>query len=135
MKKHYIENEELINLIEQYKSTCKKNENGKYIQGSGHMSERLGEAILMIARGLAQKGCWNGYTWIEDMIAEGVLTVCKYLHNFNKEKSNNAFAYITMICRRAFVVYKNEQKIHSEIKDTLIKQALAEGYIPNGEDE
>ena len=94
------------------------------------MSETLGAMILRISKGLASKGNYSGYTWVEDMIAEGNLTVCKYLHNFDPEKSNNPFAYITQICNHSFKNYIKNQKKHS-----IIKNAMFEKYdIQLGED-
>ena len=53
------------------------------------------------------------------MVAEGLLAVCKYLHNFDSEKSTNAFSYITQYFYNSFIAYINKQKKHSYIKDQL----------------
>lgn len=53
------------------------------------------------------------------MKAEGILTVIKYLRNFNPEKSNNPFAYITTIISNSFIGYITKQKKHSQIKKDL----------------
>lgn len=58
-----------------------------------------------------------GYTYKEDFISEAILTVLKYIQNFNPEKTTNAFSYVTQICYHAFINYIKKQKKHSAIKD------------------
>lgn len=103
-EKYYVKNKDLIPEIEKLSET-------------GVMSEELGLMVLTIARNLSNKGNFINYTWKEDMIQEAVFTCCKYLKNFDLEKSKNPFAYITTICSHAFVNYINKQKKHSDIKD------------------
>lgn len=102
---YYVKNKDLIPEIE------------KMSENDGQLSEELGRMVLLIAKNLSNKGNFINYTWKEDMIQEGVLTCCKYLRNFDLNKSKNPFAYITTICTHAFVNYINRQKKHSDIKD------------------
>jgi len=51
------------------------------------------------------------------MTSEAVYTCIKYMGNFNPEKSTNAFAYITQICKRSFKAFIKKQKRHSYLKD------------------
>ena len=116
-KPYYVRNGELLPHIFEYRET-------------GIVSEELGRLILKIASNYANKGSFYGYTWKEDMVGEAVLTVCKYLHNFDpfKQKRPNPFAYITSIVHNAFLGYIKKQKKHSVIKDVLYKNAhLIEG--------
>ncbi len=101
---HYVRNKDLIPEIEKFNE-------------SGQISEELGGMLLLIAKNLSNKANFINYTWKEDMIQEAVLTCCKYLKNFDLEKSKNPFAYITTICSHSFVNYINRQKKHSDIKD------------------
>lgn len=102
----YIDNEKLLEEVVEYKKT-------------GKMSNELGKMVLDIARNFSTVGSFAGYTWTEDMIGEAVLTCVKYLKSFNPDKSNNPFAYITTICKNAFIAYIKSQNKHSKIKDTL----------------
>lgn len=103
-KPHYVKNKDLMPEIVAYRET-------------GLCSEKLGGMFLLIARNLSNKGNFINYTWKDDMIQEAVLTCVKYSKNFNPEKSNNPFAYVTTICKNAFVNYINKQNRHSTIKD------------------
>lgn len=117
-KQHYVRNADLIPEIEKYNET-------------GVISEELGGMLLLIAKNLSNKGNFINYTWKDDMIQEAALTCCKYLKNFNLEKSKNPFAYITTICHHAFVNYINKQKKHSGIKDECFK--MKELFVENDE--
>lgn len=70
------------------------------------------------------------------MIGDGVYTVCKYLKNFDTEKSKNPFAYITTILTNAYIGQINYNKKHSKIKkalfDSKVDEMTREGYTqPN----
>ena len=106
---YYVRNKDLIPEIEKF-AECEQ------------ISEELGAMLLLIAKNLSNKANFINYTWKEDMIQEAVLTCCKYLKNFDLEKSKNPFAYITTICNHAFVNYINKQKKHSEIKDRCFNE-------------
>ena len=90
----YVDNKELLEEVRKYKQ-------------SGIMSEKLGS--------------YAGYTWLDDMIGEAAVTCVRYLKSFDEHKYDtpNPFAYITTICRNAFISYIREQKKHSEIKNEI----------------
>jgi DNA-directed RNA polymerase specialized sigma24 family protein len=102
----YVDNKELFSEIMDFKKTSE-------------MSERLGEMLLSVADNFVTKGSFSGYTWKDDMVAEAVLTCVKYLKNFNPQKTENAFAYVTQICRNSFITFIKKQNKHYEVKDQL----------------
>jgi hypothetical protein len=53
------------------------------------------------------------------MICDAIENCIQYIGNFNREKSNNAFAYITQICYYAFL-----RRIQKEKKQVFIKQEM-----------
>lgn len=110
---YYVKNVDLLVEIEKW-------------QSSGKMSNELGRMIQKIAEGLSRKPNWSGYTWIQDMRAESVLTVIKYLKNFNPAKSKNPFAYISTIITNSYIGYLNTAKKHSRIKQALFDATVSE---------
>jgi len=106
--RHYIRNADLLREVIRYKET-------------EVFSEELGAMLLTIARNYASKGSYSGYTWVPDMVSEAVLTCVKYLKNFNPEKSTNAFAYVTQICKNSFKAFIKDQHKHKDIKDLCYK--------------
>jgi DNA-directed RNA polymerase specialized sigma24 family protein len=53
------------------------------------------------------------------MICDAIENCIQYIGNFNREKSDNAFAYITQICYYAFL-----RRIQKEKKQVFIKQQI-----------
>jgi len=106
---NYVNNKELISELIKYKET-------KVI------SERFGEMFLLIATNLSKKPNWSSYTWKDDMVQEAIYTCTKYIKNFDLEKSQNPFAYITQICSNSFKLFVKKQKKHAEIKDICYKE-------------
>lgn len=106
MSNKYVTNKEILAQVAEWHET-------------EVMPEALGESFLIIARNLSNKSNFIGYTWKEDMIAEAVLTCIKYFGNFDPNKSNNPFAYITRICYNSFVNYIKKQNKHGKMKQDL----------------
>jgi len=106
----YIKNSDLIPELEKMKA----NDN--------IISEELAEMFYLIAKNLSNKSNFISYTWKNDMIQESILTCVKYIKNFDLEKSQNPFAYITTICSHSFIAFIKKQKKHSHIKDVCYKE-------------
>lgn len=86
----------------------------------GHppLTNKIGEAILQIARRRCFSRQFVSYTydWKEEMVEDAVLAATANCHNFNPEKSNNPFAYLTTIVTNAII-----QRIKIEHKQNYIK--------------
>jgi hypothetical protein len=104
MAANYVKNDELLKEIIQFKI-------------DGRASENLGGMLMKIANHYSSKGSFSGYTWVNDMRSDAVLTCLKYLKNFDPAKSTNAFAYVTQICKNAFKAFIKNQNKHGDIKD------------------
>jgi len=111
---YYVNNKMLMEEIIKYKKEYDEYENGN--RDLPGVSNELGEMIQSIANNLSNKGSFSGYSYKEDFISEAILTCLKYLKNFDPEKSNNPFAYITQICKNSFINFIKKQKKHSTIK-------------------
>ena len=85
------------------------------------MTEFMGECIINIAEHLATKTNFSGYTYKSEMVLDAIENCFKYIHNFNIEKSQNAFAYATQISYYAFL-----RRIKSEKKQDYIKYKMFE---------
>lgn len=103
---NYVNNKEIMEEMRKYKE-------------SGKISERLGEVYYLIAMNLSNRSNYIGYTWKDDMVAEAVLTCVKYCKNFDPDKSDNPFGYISKICNNAFLTYIKKQNRHGDIKQRL----------------
>ncbi len=66
--------------------------------------------LMMLADRCSTRLPYNNPDDRQDCIAVAYMDLYKYWRNFNPEKSTNAFAYFTEICKRGFA--KGWNKIH-----------------------
>ena len=114
---HYVNNKEFTQAVAEF------NEKVKLAESKGktppQMSNYIGECIYKIATRLSTRPNFINYTYRDEMIREAIENCIQYIGNFNVEKSNNAFAYITQICYYAFL-----RRIQKEKKQVFIKQQM-----------
>ena len=114
---HYVNNKEFTAAVAEFNEKCKLAESkGKT---PPQMSNCIGECIYKIATRLSTRPNFINYTYRDEMICDAIENCIQYIGNFNVEKSNNAFAYITQICYYAFL-----RRIQKEKKQVFIKQQM-----------
>lgn len=114
---HYVNNKEFTAAVAEFNEKCKLAESkGKT---PPRMSNYIGECIYKIATRLSTRPNFINYTYRDEMICDAIENCIQYIGNFNVEKSNNAFAYITQICYYAFL-----RRIQKEKKQVFIKQQM-----------
>jgi hypothetical protein len=112
---HYVNNKDFTAAVSEYAIAIKE---AKESEGTPpQMSEYIGECIYKIATRLSTRPNFINYTYRDEMICDAIENCIQYLGNFNVEKSNNAFAYVTQICYYAFL-----RRIQKEKKQVYIKQ-------------
>ena len=112
---HYVNNKEFTAAVAEYVAEIKQAK----LDGveKPRMSEYIGGCIYKISTRLSTRPNFINYTYRDEMICDAIENCIKYLGNFNTEKSNNAFAYVTQICYYAFL-----RRIQKEKKQVFIKQ-------------
>ena len=112
---HYVNNKEFTEAVANYnESVLLAKEKG---DEPPRMTEYIGECIYKIATRLSTRPNFINYTYRDEMICDAIENCIQYIRNFNREKSNNAFAYVTQICYYAFL-----RRIQKEKKQVFIKQ-------------
>ena len=81
--------------------------------------------FIRLTNGIASKSNFRGYSYIEDMKHEAIIVCIKYAHNFNIEKSKNAFAYFSQFIFTSFLQYLNKEKKLRNTKFELVKDQLS----------
>ena len=120
---HYVNNKEFTAAIIEHNSACRLAD--KKGLEKPKISEYIGECIYKIATRLSTKPNFINYSYRDEMICDGIENCLQYIENFNEEKSNNAFDYITQIIYFAFL-----RRIQKEKKQQAIKQkAIMESGI------
>lgn len=127
---HYVNNREFTLELDKYARKCKEaGANGKQ---KPVMSNYLGECIMKMSNRLANSPRFNGYSYKEEMIHNGILAAVKYAHRFDGDRFDNGFAYVTQILFSHFIItIKNEKKKY-ETNLKLI-QELEVGVIGTSE--
>ena len=112
---HYVNNKEFTAAVAEYVDEIKQAK----LDGveKPRMSEYIGECIYKISTRLSTRPNFINYTYRDEMICDAIENCIQYLGNFNTEKSDNAFAYVTQICYYAFL-----RRIQKEKKQVFIKQ-------------
>ena len=118
---HYVNNKEFTQAVSEFNQACKLAESkGKT---PPRMTEYIGECIYKIATRLSTRPNFINYTYRDEMICDAIENCIQYIGNFNQEKSNNAFAYITQICYFAFLRRIQKEKKQLEIKTKIIEKS------------
>ena len=121
---HYVNNKEFTQAVAEH------NEAVKLAVSKGktppQMSNYIGECIYKIATRLSTRPNFINYTYRDEMICDAIENCIQYIGNFNREKSNNAFAYITQICYYALL-----RRIKKEKKQVFIKQEMTADVTAN----
>jgi len=118
---HYVNNQEFLQAIKDYKAELEVNPEAR-------VPEYIGHCILEIAKRFASRPNFYGYSYKEELISDGIENCLQYLTNFDPEKSNNPFAYYTQICYFAFIRRIAREKKQSYIKHKLIMDMPFEAF-------
>lgn len=129
-KNHYVNNKEFYRLIIEHQDDKKINPDSTL-----HMEE-IGKCVLAIATNISYNHKLMKYrnyfdsSLIDEFIGDGVINCLKYMHNFNREKSNNPFAYVSQIAYNAFLrgVIKENKRLDVKRKLTERMSINNTGY-------
>ena len=90
------------------------------------VSNYLGECFMNIAKGLGMKHNFRRYSFLDDMVMDGVITCLKYIKSFDPDmvskrtnKPVSPLGYFTQICFFAFL-----SRIQLEEKESIVKWEL-----------
>lgn len=122
---NYVNNKDLYNAMVIYKECYKRTHNsGERPEIPKVTNEYIGQCILAIAKRLAHKPNFAGYSYRDEMISDGYENCIMYMHNFDPDKYNNPFAYFTQIIKFSFV-----RRIQKEKKQQYVKLKNMEDHF------
>lgn len=115
---HYVNNKKLLAEFIIYKAKVKEAEE-KGLE-KPRLSPYIGECILEISKRLSKKTNFCNYPFVDDMIGDGISNAIEYIDNFNPEKYNNPFGYLTKIIYYAFIrrIQKEKKYLYTKFKTT-----------------
>lgn len=129
---HYVNNKKMYAALVEYKKNVEEAE--KQGKEKPRIPNYIGECFLMIATRLGTKPNFSGYTYVEEMISDGIENCIIVIDNFNSEKYDNPFAYFTQIIWYAFLRRIEKEKKQTYIKYKSFQELNAMGDLVNSQD-
>ena len=86
--------------------------------------EYAGECIMLISQNLARRPNFRNYTFVEDMIGDGIEMGIKKIKKFDPERTQKPFSYFTMIVWRSFLNRIRLESTQTKIKKKQIENAM-----------
>lgn len=133
-QKHYINNEDFLKALVDYKTRCVEAETAG--KPKPNIPNYIGECFMKIAEGLSHKPNFINYTYRDEMISDGIENCLMYFENFDPSKSKNPFAYFTQVIYFAFLrrIQKEKKQLYVKYKATEMYGILDEFEMLEGED-
>ena len=133
-QKHYINNEDFLKALVDYKTNCVEAE--KQNKPKPKIPNYIGECFMKIAEGLSHKPNFINYSYRDEMISDGIENCLMYFENFDETKSSNPFAYFTQIIYFAFLrrIQKEKKQLYVKYKATEMYGILDEFEMMESED-
>lgn len=131
--RNYVNNADFYDAIVAYQDKCTLMEQeGKE---KPIVPSYIYECFYHIANNYSRKAKFINYPYREDMVMDAVSDCLKYMHNFNRDKGKNPFAYFTRYAHNAFIQRISEEKMELYVKYKLsIDMINSEGTYTGGED-
>ena len=124
--KNYINNADFIEALIKYKIDCADAK----LKGNPkpRIPNYIGDCFMKLSEGLSRRPNFFGYTYRDEMVADGIENCLMYFENFDPETKNsrgfvNAFGYFTKILWWCFV-----RRIQKEKKQQYIKYKATENF-------
>jgi len=92
------------------------------------VTPQLATYFMTMTKRYASKGSFCGYTWLDEMVSEALLTLVSNALKFDEDKSDNPFAYYTAIIHRSFLTYLKKERTLRDVKDSMLEHL---GQLPS----
>ena len=125
-KHNYIDNEQLLQDILRWKAEP---------DYETKIPNYIGKYIVLIVDNLAKSGNFSGYSWLQEMKDDAIVTICRYIRNFNPEISSNPFAYFTKLAYHSFQSRIGLEKRYLEALSIMKEDAEEIYHLDNMTDE
>lgn len=120
VKNHFVSNAHLTKILGEWAADYREKRSKG--EPTPPMPNEIGIILLKMVEKYGRKPNFSGYSYLEDMKSEALITCVKYAHNFDSNKSNNAFAWVTQTIHNSFISIINDEKKEAKKKFDLQKE-------------
>lgn len=115
-KNHYVDNKEFLQIIKDWRDSCKKAE----IEGAPRprVPESAGKILMLIANRYSLRPNFRNYPFREDMILQAIEASVKAFPSFNSDLYSNPLAYFTQCVHFSFIgtINKEKKMLYAKVK-------------------
>lgn len=127
-----------INGRELYEDLCGYLEDCKVAEAAGlerpRIREKIGAAIIQIANRMITSFRFNGYSYKEEMVGDGIIKCMRKIHLFDPSRGENVFAYASQIIWNEFLRRIKTEQDESSVKAKLIRHKMSSEFVDHGVD-
>jgi len=113
-KNYYVNNARLYDSMKKYYAEAQ--EYGINGGEEPRLSDYVGQCIMLIAKRLANRPNFSGYSFREEMESDAIENCVMAAKNFDPTRSSSPFAYFTQVAWNAFIRRIAKEKRQSYIK-------------------
>ncbi len=95
-------------------------QNGTFRQDQGTINRRLAQMFMTLVDRYSQRSNWRGYTYVSEMRGQALLQLSLVGLQFDEARSENPFAYFTVVTANAFTRVLNLEKRNQNIRDYIL---------------
>lgn len=129
---------EYINGRELFDELCLYLEDCKQAEANGlerpQVTNKIGAAIMQIANRMITSFRFNGYSYKEEMVSDGILKCFRKIHLFDTTRGENVFAYASQIIWNEFLFRIKKEQYQSSVKAKVIRQKMSSEFVDHGVD-
>jgi hypothetical protein len=95
-------------------------QNGHFCQEHGSINRELAQMFMTLVDRYSQRSNWRGYTYVSEMKGQALLQLSLVGLQFDEGRSENPFAYFTVVTANAFTRVLNLEKRNQNIRDDIL---------------
>lgn len=128
----YINGRELYEELCSYLADCKVAEAAG--QERPRVTEKIGAAIIQIANRMITSFRFNGYSYKEEMVGDGIIKCMRKIHLFDPSRGENVFAYASQVIWNEFLLRIKNEQYESSVKAKMVRQKMSSEFVEHGVD-
>lgn len=126
-KHQYVNGREFFLMLKEYHE--KYIESVRLGQDKPQVSNEIASAIMQIANRLSNSYNFIGYSYKDEMIADGIYKCLDKVHRFDPNISENPFAFFTQLNFNAFLNRIKVEQKQASIRARLINEKVTSEFV------